>query len=242
MEFDADVFERDGFFFCDSLINSTACGDICTQLDGLENRAGQRHLIDHPAVTKLLANQVLVNLIRAAIGDNAFAYKATLFDKSTDANWLVAWHQDIAIPVASRCEVPMWHGWSVKDGVNYMRPPTEVLSSIIALRIHFDECTASSGPLRVLKASHKLGRVPHAQCAAFAGSHEEQVVIGGMGSALLMRPLLVHASSKAIAPERRRVLHLEFAAFALAYGLQWHRQVLLSNPVVDGKTVNALRL
>ena len=76
------------------------------QLDPQENRAGQRHLIDHPAVIQLLANTALVKLISATLGCNAFAYKATQFDKRTDANWLVAWHRDILIPVANRCELP----------------------------------------------------------------------------------------------------------------------------------------
>ena len=225
MEFEADAFERDGFFFSDSLIDAAACRNISAQLDLQENRAGQRHLIDHPAVIKLLANPALVNLIRSAMGVKAFAYKATLFDKSTAANWLVAWHQDLSIAVARRDEVPTWNGWSVKDGVNYVQPPSEILSSLVALRIHLDECNISSGPLRVLKASHKLGRVPHEQCAALAASHEEQVVMGEMGSALLMRPLLIHASSKATSRQPRRVLHLEFAAFELAQGLQWHRRL-----------------
>jgi ectoine hydroxylase-related dioxygenase (phytanoyl-CoA dioxygenase family) len=227
LKFDADVFERDGFFFSDSLIDVAACRDISAQLDLQENRAGQRHLIDHPAVIKLLENPALIKLIRAVMGAKAFAYKATLFDKSTDANWLVAWHQDISIPVENRCELPMWNGWAVKDGVNYVQPPSEMLSSLAALRIHLDECTTSSGPLRVLKASHQLGRVPHEQCAALAASYEEQVVIGKVGSALLMRPLLIHASSKATVSERRRVLHLEFAALELPDGLSWHRQVKL---------------
>jgi ectoine hydroxylase-related dioxygenase (phytanoyl-CoA dioxygenase family) len=229
LEFDADAFERDGFFFCDSLIDATACGDICAQLGGQENRAGQRHLIDHPAVIRLLANPVLVNLIHAAIGVKAFAYKATLFDKSTDVNWLVPWHQDISIPVANRSEASMWNGWSMKDGVKYVQPPSEILSSLVALRIHLDECRISNGPLRVLKASHKVGRVPHEQCTALASSHEEKIITGTISSALLMRPLLIHASSKATASEQRRVLHLEFAACELPHGLQWKRQVILSN-------------
>ena len=232
MEFDADVFERDGFLFSDSLIDATVCRDINAQLGQQDTRAGQRHLIDHPAVTQLLANPALVKLISAALGCHAvacraFAYKATLFDKSTDANWLVAWHQDISIPVANRHEVPAWKGWSVKDGVNYVQPPSEILSALVALRVHLDECTFSNGPLRVLRASHKLGRIPHAQCAKLASSHEEHAVIGSRGSALLMRPLLVHVSSKAIAIERRRVLHFEFAAFELPGGLCWQRQVKL---------------
>ncbi len=227
MEFDADAFERDGCCFSDSLIDAETCKNIITQLDLQENQAGQRHLIDHPAVIQLLTNTALVKLISATLGCNAFVYKATLFDKRTDANWLVAWHQDISIPVANRYELPTWNGWSVKDGVNYVQPPSEVLASLVALRIHLDECNISSGPLRVLKASHQLGRIPHEKCAALAASYEEKVVTGPVGSALLMRPLLVHASSKISAAQRRRVLHLEFAAFELANGLSWHRRMNL---------------
>ncbi len=227
MEFDADVFARDGCFFSESLIDVDVCRDLSVQFDSQENQAGQRHLIDHPAVIGLLADPALVKLIVSVLGSNAFAYKATLFDKRTDANWLVAWHQDISIPVAHRCELPMWSGWSVKDGVNYVQPPSEALASLVALRIHLDECNIYNGPLRVLKASHKLGRIPHERCAGFAASYEEQVVTGPVGTALLMRPLLVHASSKTFAPRRRRVLHLEFAVSELADGLCWHRQVKL---------------
>jgi len=36
-----------------------------------------------------------------------------------------------------------------------------------------------------------------------------------------MRPLLLHASSAAAAPARRRVIHLEYAASALPGGLEW---------------------
>ena len=106
MEFDAEAFARDGFFYSDSLIDAEACRNISMQRDLQENRAGQRHLIDHPAVTQLLANTALVKLNSATLGCNAFAYKATLFDKRTDANWQVAWHRDIFIPVANRCELP----------------------------------------------------------------------------------------------------------------------------------------
>jgi len=42
------------------------------------------------------------------------------------------------------------------------------------------------------------------------------------GGALLMRPLLLHASSPARVPGHRRVLHLEFAAEPLPAGLEWY--------------------
>ena len=43
------------------------------------------------------------------------------------------------------------------------------------------------------------------------------------GDVLLMKPLLLHASSKAEAPGHRRVVHLEFARREmLAEGLRWY--------------------
>ena len=37
-----------------------------------------------------------------------------------------------------------------------------------------------------------------------------------------MRPLLLHASSIAIVPTHRRVIHLEYASQSLADGLEWY--------------------
>jgi hypothetical protein len=42
-----------------------------------------------------------------------------------------------------------------------------------------------------------------------------------------MRPLLVHSSSSARAPEHRRVLHIEFAPPEAISPLQWHTAVPL---------------
>jgi hypothetical protein len=41
------------------------------------------------------------------------------------------------------------------------------------------------------------------------------------GGIVLMRPLLLHASSPARAPGHRRVIHLEFAADPLPGSLRW---------------------
>ncbi|HEV3120848.1 MAG TPA: hypothetical protein VGY53_03045, partial [Isosphaeraceae bacterium] len=42
------------------------------------------------------------------------------------------------------------------------------------------------------------------------------------GDVLVMRPLLLHASSTAERPRQRRALHLEFAAALLPGGLEWY--------------------
>ena len=43
-----------------------------------------------------------------------------------------------------------------------------------------------------------------------------------LGDALLLRPLVLHASHKAISNDLRRVIHLAFAGTALPEPLAWH--------------------
>ncbi|HEY2157713.1 MAG TPA: phytanoyl-CoA dioxygenase, partial [Isosphaeraceae bacterium] len=45
--------------------------------------------------------------------------------------------------------------------------------------------------------------------------------LAGRGSVVMIRPLLLHASSPAESPRRRRVVHLEYAADPLPGGLDW---------------------
>jgi ectoine hydroxylase-related dioxygenase (phytanoyl-CoA dioxygenase family) len=80
--------------------------------------------------------------------------RAIFFDKSSGSNWLVPWHQDLTIAVASKCEAPGFGPWSVKDGIPHVQPPDELLKQMIALRLHLDDCDASNGALRVIPGSH----------------------------------------------------------------------------------------
>ena len=51
------------------------------------------------------------------------AFRATLFDKSPVANWLVVWHQDTALPLRHHVAEPGWGPWSTKAGVLYAHAP-----------------------------------------------------------------------------------------------------------------------
>jgi hypothetical protein len=42
------------------------------------------------------------------------------------------------------------------------------------------------------------------------------------GGLLVIRPLLLHASSPAKSPGHRRVIHIEYASTELAGGLEWY--------------------
>jgi ectoine hydroxylase-related dioxygenase (phytanoyl-CoA dioxygenase family) len=148
-------------------------------------------------------------------------FRATLFDKSAMANWLVVWHQDTALPLESRIDSAEWGPWSLKAGVLYAHAPAWALSRVLALRISLDASTSDNGPLRVIPGSHLAGVLSDAEILDLARTHEKAVALVPRGAVLAMRPLLVHSSSKARSSEPRRVLHLEYAdALDLKPGLR----------------------
>jgi len=139
-------------------------------------------------------------------------FSATLFDKSPEANWLVAWHQDTALPLLERRDVTGWGPWTEKAGVSYALAPADALASVVALRLHLDDSTEENGPLRVLPGTHERGVLTEEQIRSAAQGIQPAVCTVERGGVLVMRPLLVHASSKVIAPSARRVLHFEYSA------------------------------
>jgi ectoine hydroxylase-related dioxygenase (phytanoyl-CoA dioxygenase family) len=183
-----------------------------SQSDLARSRAGVRHVMRLAPVSAIARKPALVTIAREILGSEAFPFRATLFDKSPTSNWLVVWHQDTALPLRERCEMPGWGPWSVKDGVNYAHATASALSQVLALRVHLDDSTAANGPLRVLPGTHILGVLTD------EATHELSTQVSAVdclipqGGVLAMRPLIVHASSKSQVQNPRRVLHIEYAA------------------------------
>ena len=175
------------------------------------SRAGVRHALGHPVVRQLAHDRRLLGLAQAVLGPAAFPFRVTLFDKSPQANWLVVWHQDTALPLLERRESPEWGPWSVKEGVVYAHAPASALNRILALRVHLDDSNADNGPLRVLPESHTLGVLSDEAIHHLAKSISPVDCLVPRGGVLAMRPLIVHSSSKSLTQARRRVLHIEFA-------------------------------
>ncbi len=92
---------------------------------------------------------------------------------------------------------------------------------MVALRLHLDDCDESNGALQVIPGSHRIGRLTAGRIGELRVREKSVVCSVRAGDALLMRPLLLHASSEALAPAHRRVIHLEYAACALPAGLEW---------------------
>lgn len=174
-------------------------------------RAGARHLMTHPAVVRLANDARLLAIARTFVGPSAVPYRATLFDKSSARNWLVVWHQDTALPLRERREVAGWGPWSVKSGITYAHAPAAALARAVALRVHLDDSRQDNGPLRVLPDTHTLGVLSETEIERLARTIQPIDCVVRQGGIVAMRPLLLHASSKAESGRPRRVLHIEYA-------------------------------
>lgn len=202
-----------GFEFYPDVISE----DECVQLAGILSesgpfrRAGKRHLMNESVVSSIAYDERLMAIARHWVGEDAIPYRATLFEKSEAANWLVVWHQDTALPLQNNFKSDDWGPWSLKEGISYAHAPSYALEQIIALRIHLDASTESNGPLKVIPGSHLLGVLEDG--AIFEHAHNTEVVncLVPRGGVIAMRPLLIHASSKAQTNEPRRVLHIEYS-------------------------------
>lgn len=175
------------------------------------SRAGVRHAMKLATVATIAQGSRLLGIAQQILGSSAFPFRATLFDKSPTANWLVVWHQDTALPLQERCEVPGWGPWSMKDGVTYAHAPANALSQVLALRVHLDDSTVDNGPLRVLPGTHTLGVLTDGSLHDLSTRVPAVDCLMPRGRVLAMRPLIVHASSKSQSEAPRRVLHIEYA-------------------------------
>ena len=210
---------RDGFAVVSGVLSVSEIEEVLAALEQAEiSRSrrggavyGGRNLLDLPAVAALAASPAIRRLVEPIVDPDPIAVRALFFDKTPQANWPVLWHQDLSLAIAEQHELDGWGPWSTKAGVLHVQPPVPILEAMLAVRLHLDACSADNGPLRVLPGSHLLGRLRRDQIAAQRQAVDEIACEAQAGAALLMRPLLLHASSLARAPTHRRVIHIEFA-------------------------------
>jgi hypothetical protein len=215
-----------GFAIVQDVVSLGECDRILAAIGGAAvNGAGSRTLLDAPWCGEL-AGRIRANVaIASVLPEQSVAVQCTYFDKSAEMNWLVALHQDLSIPVRERIASGQLSGWAEKEGQLYVQPPKEILETLIGVRIHLDECGQESGPLRVVPTSHRHGRLSDVKARDLRNENGEVSCIVPKGGALILKPLLLHASSKASAPSHRRVLHLLFGPPQLPHGLEWARAI-----------------
>lgn len=206
--------QNPGFRIDEGVLSAEECETIVSSLSNSnvnKGRAGARHLMGVPEVARIVSDMRLLEIARRELRTEPFPFRATLFEKSGKANWLVVWHQDTALPLRARFDAPGWGPWSEKAGVAYAHAPASALCRVVALRVHLDASTTDNGPLRVVPHSHVLGILTDEELVSVVKKHGFVECLVQKGGILTMSPLIIHSSSKARITALRRVLHIEYA-------------------------------
>ena len=211
-----------GFAIVPQLLSGSECDALVDRVaGGASASGGTRNLLQQDWCSALARRLRQHAQLAALLMPDLVAVQCTYFEKSSARNWLVPVHQDLSIPVAKRVDQPGLDAWSEKERALFVQPPAELLQQFIAVRVHLDACTADDGPLRVIPGSHAWGKLDAQAATAARQTHPEKVCTVDRGGAMLMRPLLLHASSKSTGTSQRRVLHFLFGPSTLPLRLEW---------------------
>ena len=224
---------QEGFAVIPGVFSFEEVQQILTSLESVSGandrrrKGGMRNLLESAESIRYLATSPPVKaLVTPILGPDAFPVRAILFDKVPEANWKVPWHQDLSIAVCEKIHIEGFGPWSTKAGILHVQPPVDVLENMLAVRVHLDECDESNGPVRVIPRTHIHGRIPEGKIESLARNASVECLVSS-GGVLLMKPLLLHASSPAQSPKHRRVIHIEYASMCLPGGLRWSAQSFL---------------
>lgn len=176
-----------------------------------------------PELTTVLLNRNFRQLVDQLCGKDYFIVKSIYFDKPEEANWYVAYHQDLMITVAEKRDTPGFGPWTAKAGQYTVQPPVSILEHIYTIRIHLDDTDAENGALKVIPGSHLKG-ITRPELIDHAHSNELQCTVPE-GGVMLMRPLLLHSSARSLGYKRRRVIHIEVSNSSLPLSLQWSEKL-----------------
>jgi hypothetical protein len=220
------TLHEDGYAVASAVLDKEQTASIQREMEGVTVAgAGTRNLLELSWCRELVERIRTHPKIRPSLPSSPVAVQCTFFDKTEDRNWLVAIHQDLSISVKERIENPDLRLWSLKEGAPFVQGPVDLLEQLLAVRVHIDDCGPENGPLRVVPRSHRHGRLDESAARRLRDTKGEMTCAVTCGDALLLRPLILHASSKAKSPHRRRVLHFLFGPEVIGYGLKWAHAV-----------------
>jgi len=93
------------------------------------------------------------------------------------------------------------------------------LQNNFTIRIHLDDTDENNGALKVIPGSHRKGIQ---RPGDIDWSNEREMVCKvKKGGIMIMRPLLLHGSDRAISLRKRRIIHIEFSNAFLPSELNW---------------------
>ncbi len=220
------AFSRDGFAIVPHVLSVGECEALAKHVTPETTASGGTRCLLSQSWCALLADRLRQHReISRLVPRDFVAVQCTYFEKSALRNWLVPFHQDLSIPVAEHVDNPALRGWSEKESSLFVQAPVEVLEQMVSVRVHLDECGEEDGPLRVIPGSHTYGRIDAEAMQVAKAKTAEVACVAEQGGVLVLRPLLLHASSKGTGESRRRVLHFVFGPRELPFSLMWKQAV-----------------
>ena len=218
-------FNDIGFEIHDNILSAEECANLLSILNQhkLQPLTGGIRRIEQlvPEVAALAQSQQLRAIASNYLSSKPALVRAIYFDKSAENNWLVTWHQDRTVAVTNKFEAEGWGLWSRKADAWHVQPPLEVLENMVIIRISLDASDKNNGCLKFLAGSHKIGIIKSTEMPEYTKNKAAVYCETPVGSALVMRPHIVHASEKALTPAPRRVLHFEYSGYTLPKGIEW---------------------
>jgi hypothetical protein len=195
-----------------ALTGAEAASSVLADRDGAAY--GARNLLQlWPGVADLARTPKLASLLTQILGPDAGLVRVLYFDKPPGHSWALPWHRDLTIAVKQHGSMGRFNRPTTKAGVPHVEAPRDLLATMLTVRIHLDDVTEANGPLRVIPGSHET-----------TADRAEVILRCRAGDAVLMRPLLLHASGHSAEghTEHRRTVHLELApSQELGEGYEW---------------------
>ena len=130
--------EENGYSVLTDLYSDDEISEIITCIENAEQDGNSfmktkdlfaiRQLIKNvPELSDLLFNKKLTELISDLSESEYFLTKAIYFDKPSESNWFVAYHQDLSISVGKKADLENYVNWTFKKGQYGVQPPIEIL-------------------------------------------------------------------------------------------------------------------
>ena len=228
---------RNGFTIINNIFTTEEIEQILASIENVNSTnttfrksadlfAIRQFLKEIPATQSMIFVDKLKELITELFGQNFFVTKSIYFDKPEQSNWFVAYHQDLTISVDKKIELKNFGPWTVKQNQFAVQPPLEFLENNFTIRIHLDNTDENNGALKVIPKSHLKG-IYRAETINWE-TETETICNTLKGGIMIMKPLLLHSSSRTTNNLKRRVIHIEFSNKELNNGLNWSERINLN--------------
>lgn len=147
--------------------------------------------------------------------------RVVVFNKSSDVNWQVPWHQDRVIAVQDKHAVDGFELWTKKAGIWHVQPPIDLLQNMIFACVYLDDADERNGCLELALGSHVKGLVKVEDAPKVAASSTIELCHARRGDILFVKALTLHRSRPSKKHADRRTLRVDFCAMHLPGPLVW---------------------